>query len=69
MFLVLSWQWDKEEILCPHEESNLRTLDFSAPYIFTEYKTYHLSYFNNKQYSIDIADPSNMLDACYIWTL
>ena len=43
MFLVLSWRWDKEEILRPHKESNLRTLDFSAPYIFTEYKTYHLS--------------------------
>ena len=34
MFLVLSWQWDKEEILCPHKESNLRTLDFSAPYLY-----------------------------------
>ena len=27
MFSVLSWAWDKEKILSPHEESNLRPSD------------------------------------------
>ena len=32
-------------------------------------KVYHLSYSACEKGSIDIADPSNMLDLCHIWTL
>ena len=30
MFFVLSRAWDKEKILSPHEESNLRPLDLRS---------------------------------------
>ena len=32
-------------------------------------KVYHLFYCSCEKGSIDIADPSNMLDSCHIWTL
>ena len=92
-FIILSLTWDKEKILSPHEESNLRPPDFMLwcstteaqrlygeqglwqdeknvfLYFLTELKTKHLSYSIYKHDAIDIADPSIMQDACYIWTL
>ena len=48
-FFVLSRAWDKEKILSPHKESNLRPSDSEKEnifvYLFAELKTYHLSYF------------------------
>ena len=35
-FFVLSWAWDKEEILSPHEESNLRPSDSALQCSTTE---------------------------------
>ena len=35
----------------------------------SKFKVYHLSYSTCEHGSIDIADPSNMLDSCHIWTL
>ena len=35
----------------------------------SKFKVYHLSYSTCEHDSIDIADPSNMLDSCHIWTL
>ena len=35
-------------------------------YLFTELKTYHLSYFIYKRDNINIADPSSMPDTCHI---
>ena len=34
MFFVLSRAWEKEKILSPHEESNLRPSDFRAPMLY-----------------------------------
>ena len=36
MFFVLSRAWDKEKILSPHEESNLRPSDSALRYSTTE---------------------------------
>ena len=37
--------------------------------LLSKLKVYHLSYCTCEKGSIDIADPSNMLDSCHIWTL
>ena len=36
MFFVLSRVWDKEKILSPHEETNLRPSDSTLQYSTTE---------------------------------
>ena len=36
MFFVLSWVWDKDKILSPNEESNLRPMDSVLRYTTTE---------------------------------
>ena len=35
-FFVLSWVWDNEKILSPHEESNPRPTDSMLQYFTTE---------------------------------
>ena len=84
MFFILSQAWDKEKILTPYVELNLRTSD-SAPRcstteplrlwgekgpIWSSYMTHcnFLILFTEHD-AIDIADPSNMQDTYLLWTL
>ena len=46
MFFVLSLAWDKEEILSPHEESNLRPSDSAFQCSTTEPQRLHGNYGN-----------------------
>ena len=69
MFLVLSRAWDKEKILSPHEESNLRpsgyapmlyhrateTPTLNSKHYFLTYPFFHL-FWNNKSFVVELLD-------------
>ena len=61
MFFVLSRAWDKEEILSPHEESNLRPSDSAFRCSTTEPQRLHGNYGNYGNFQKRISHTKNIL--------